>query len=636
MKKKDMLNKKYQKQKNTSVAEKQKPDVLIRRNAELMKQVSELTMQISEKSQDLEICLSQLHEIKSSTAWKLIHWLWKVKLKVIPRRSSRENLVRKIQNVFKSRPATTEFSRENQKPQQPVVSIVIPVYNALVYTRQCLESLDSAKTSIPVEIILVNNGSSDNTKSWFESYSKNHPNVHMIPLETNLGFGAGVNIGIRQSVGEYIVVLNNDTIVTQNWLENMLSVFKKDEEIGIVSPVTNYTGKGAQLDLDAKNLSPKDVNKYAASIQNRVDFIYEPHRLAFFCVMISRKTVEAIGLFDERYGVGNFEDYDYCFRAIMAGFRLAIARNSFVYHRGFATFKANQIWHAKYMEENQIKYFSRIDEISSTILRKTSRNQKDIPVETSIVLRASNRPIKLQRALMSLANQTYQNFEVVIISEDDLAISNTIESFKWHLNIIFVGRVADQQRVRLLNQAIKQSKGKWVGYLDDDDFLYPWHLEYLLNGLRNNSEYKFAYSNFNRALMNSEIEAIPIKIINGEIVELSQDEIFVGSKIPNHCWLYEKDYLAQAGYFDESLGLLEEYDFLLKHINSAKILHIDRITSESRVYMNDGNELFYDSEALTSLRKIYSRYPQKNQAIVEKRQVELQRMESLSKSDFLE
>lgn len=217
------------------------------------------------------------------------------------------------------------------------VSIVLAAFNALEYTRTCLESIIKY-TSVPYELILVNNGSSDGTKEHFETI----PGAHLIHNETNLGFSRGYNQGIKASSGKYVVLINNDCIVSSNWLENMLSCAASDPAIGLVGPRGNRINGPQRLERQFNSMS--EFHRFARDF-NRPDpqRWFEVKNIVGFCLLVKREVVEKIGYFDESYGLGTHEDRDYALRARQAGFKLYCAGDVIVYHFSHRTFVANNL-----------------------------------------------------------------------------------------------------------------------------------------------------------------------------------------------------------------------------------------------------------------------------------------------------
>ncbi|RJX20675.1 MAG: glycosyltransferase [Ammonifex sp.] len=231
-----------------------------------------------------------------------------------------------------------------------LTSIVILAWNELPYTRMCIESIQQY-TDCPYELILVDNGSTDGTGEYFDSI----PNATGIKNPVNLGFAAGCNQGIRAARGDYILLLNNDTVVSHNWLSNLVNCLESSPEIGIVGPVSNCVS-GVQL-IATNYHSLEEMHRFARDF-NRPDRSrwFDTERLVGFCMLIRRSVIERIGLLDESFGIGNFEDDDYCRRALQSGFRLVCTGDTFVHHFGNKTFVGNNVDMAGLLAENRIKF----------------------------------------------------------------------------------------------------------------------------------------------------------------------------------------------------------------------------------------------------------------------------------------
>lgn len=112
------------------------------------------------------------------------------------------------------------------------VSIIIPNYNGQNFLGDCIDSIHQIDFERKnYEIIVVDNASSDTSCEFILSV---YPDVILIPAERNLGFAGGCNLGIKNSSGEYIVLLNNDTVVDPNWLKELVTVADNDQDVAIV------------------------------------------------------------------------------------------------------------------------------------------------------------------------------------------------------------------------------------------------------------------------------------------------------------------------------------------------------------------------------------------------------------------
>ena len=153
----------------------------------------------------------------------------------------------------------------------------------------------------------------------------------LIRNEINLGFIKAVNQGISASKARYVCLLNNDTIVTKGWLEAMIEVAESSPQIGIINPSSNNLGQ--------KPAAGEPIKLYAEKFRNSAVKTVEMATAIGFCMLIKREVVEKIGLFDEIYGMGNFEDTDFSKRAAKAGYRAARAVRAYVYHRENSSFR---------------------------------------------------------------------------------------------------------------------------------------------------------------------------------------------------------------------------------------------------------------------------------------------------------
>jgi len=242
-------------------------------------------------------------------------------------------------------------------PSSSLTSIVILTLNNLEYTKQCIESI-RRYTPEPYEIIVVDNGSKDGTIEYLES----QPDIRLIKNPTNLGFALGNNIGMKEARGDYIVVLNNDTIVTQGWLTRLIACAESDPSNGIIGPRSNYVA-GIQIVKDVSYGNDMNAMQEFArrwSLENSGKY-EETIRVIGFCMLIKREVIEKIGGFDPLYESGNFEDDDFCIRAIRAGFKIKIAHDVFIHHYGSKTFASEKINYTESMLKNWERFKEKWD-----------------------------------------------------------------------------------------------------------------------------------------------------------------------------------------------------------------------------------------------------------------------------------
>ncbi len=255
-------------------------------------------------------------------------------------------------------------ARPVQDPDFGLTSIVILAHNQLAYTKACLDSIRFL-TDEPIELILVDNGSTDGTDDYFRALAAADDRIRLVLNRDNRGFPAGVNQGMRLAGGQQILLLNNDTVVTTGWLRRLLRALHSDPAVGLVGPCSNHVSGPQEVAAEYDDLAGIDrfAWEYAKTHQGVRE---ETGRLVGFCLLIKLAVLETVGWFDEGFGIGNFEDDDYCLRARRAGFRAVIVRDAFVHHVGGATFAESGVHYEGLMQANRHRFEKKWESIEPT------------------------------------------------------------------------------------------------------------------------------------------------------------------------------------------------------------------------------------------------------------------------------
>ncbi|MDD5706908.1 MAG: glycosyltransferase family 2 protein [Kiritimatiellae bacterium] len=219
----------------------------------------------------------------------------------------------------------------------PRVGIVIVSFFGLPYLRQCLESVLQRTRWTNFRVVVVDNGSDAATIAFLRSEAVREPRLQVVENGTNLGFAGANNIGLRLLDDcEVLVLLNNDTVVPPGWLGG-LARYALMPEIGLVGPVTNWTGNEARIRARYKSVA--EMEAFAAEqAATHAGRLFDIPVLAMYCVAFRREVYRRAGALDEGYLVGMFEDQDYADAVRLLGLRVVCCEEVFVHHYGMASF----------------------------------------------------------------------------------------------------------------------------------------------------------------------------------------------------------------------------------------------------------------------------------------------------------
>jgi hypothetical protein len=239
----------------------------------------------------------------------------------------------------------------------PLVSIVILTHNNWRFSNACLNSVIRYSDYPNFEIIVVDNASTDGIPENLQKLQRQEPRLRLILNENNVGFAAGNNVGIK-ATGEYIILLNNDTYVTYGWIRGLIRPMQLNSEIGLVGPLTNNIGNEQKIRITYHDMQEMEVAA-RRFVRSRLRQMTPVRRLAFFAVALRRRAIDLVGLLDERYGLGYFEDDDYCMRANEQGVKMVIADDVFVHHHLSVSFSTLGAQAGELMKKNRALFEER-------------------------------------------------------------------------------------------------------------------------------------------------------------------------------------------------------------------------------------------------------------------------------------
>ena len=263
------------------------------------------------------------------------------------------------------------------------ISVIIPIYNAYDDVKRCIDSvlMNSANN---YNLILINDCSTDKRiEALMKKYGQD-PNITCINNTHNLGFVSTVNIGLKQSEND-VIILNSDTIVTPRWMEKLTIAAYSNEKIATVTPFSNNAGAFSVPETGQENFIPSHLT--LDSMANIVEKVsnHEYMRVPTgngFCMFIKRHAIEDVGYFDEKtFKRGYGEENDFCMRLKQKGWENIIDDSTYIFHNSGSSFQGERnalmIKHIQILKEKYPTYVTEVNDfINSDILKKMQNNIK--------------------------------------------------------------------------------------------------------------------------------------------------------------------------------------------------------------------------------------------------------------------
>ena len=235
---------------------------------------------------------------------------------------------------------------------EPMVSIIIPVYNQYSYTHKCLWSILQNAKDISYEIIIADDNSTDKTNA-IQNY------VHNIKVSrnaVNLGYLKNCNKAAKLAVGKYLYFMNNDTIAQPNWLNELVNTFDIKKDAGVVGSkvlLPDYTMQECGVYL-FNDLTRGDYQSNPANSMH--NYLKEADYVSGCSLMTPRKLFNEIGGFDELFAPAYSEDPDYCLSALMKGYKTYVQPKSRIMHYGSQSYSTKT---KELVKKNRIKLYTK-------------------------------------------------------------------------------------------------------------------------------------------------------------------------------------------------------------------------------------------------------------------------------------
>lgn len=239
-----------------------------------------------------------------------------------------------------------------------LVSIITVNFNHSSVTEDLLRSIAGKNTYLPLEIIVVDNGSADNpVPAWLKKY----PEVSFIRSEVNLGFAGGNNLGIAAAKGDYLFLINNDTEITEELIPVMVSYLERHPQVGIASPkihyfdqpdLLQYVGYTAVNYLTGRNACIGQFEKDRGQYDHLTGPTGYAHGAA---MMVRREALNKAGMMAENYFL-YYEELDWCERIRKAGYEVHVVTAALIYHKESVSVGKQSALKEYFMNRNRILF----------------------------------------------------------------------------------------------------------------------------------------------------------------------------------------------------------------------------------------------------------------------------------------
>ena len=290
---------------------------------------------------------ARLRAVESSRSWRLAHGIARIAAFVRGTEAYKPAETRVAATGDDAAVVAVEHVSAKPVEVQPapgsgsILNVVVCVHNALDDVKICLDSV-LGQTPRLNHLIVIDDGSDRDTAEYLRSQAAQWPSIRLHRNETAKGYTRAANMGLQDSSAEFTILLNSDTIVTPGWSDALIRCAGSDSAIGIVGPLSNaaswqsipsrFDGEG---DWAINAVPPGLQTGQVAALLSQASERRYP-RLPFvngFCLLFTREVLDRVGYFDEEnFPMGYGEENDYCLRAAQAGFKLAIADDSYVFH----------------------------------------------------------------------------------------------------------------------------------------------------------------------------------------------------------------------------------------------------------------------------------------------------------------
>lgn len=509
-------------------------------------------------------------------------------LELVNRQQKKGN-ASKIEPIKLSNTDDVEKSIDTRKFSSYKVTAIVSTYASEDVFAGCLTDLfnQSLYQSGDLEIIIVDAASPQGEWNLIEQLAAKKNNVLALRTQKRESLYAAWNRAIRLSRGRYITNANADDRHRKDALEILAKALDDHPEAALAYGDVLIT-KNPNETFE-KN-TEQDAFRWGQYSREKL----EDHCCVGPQPMWRSSLHKELGTFDERYVSAG--DYDFWLRISLKYPMIHLDEIL-----GLYLDNPQSLEHKGIIGERE-----RVDVLNSHYMRKQPPLQSQPLV--SIIIPTYNRSQLLKHTLISLIEQTYPNWEALVVNDGGEPLTLVEKDLPVDERIRVINLPENHERSYCRNLGFRESCGKYIAFLDDDDIFYRHHLEIAVNTLENSEKkLKVFYSASHRArakMENGELQIENLQRLYGS--DFDRNRLLVSNYIPILALVFERSVLEDRELFDEELNCLEDYDFLIRIAHKYDFCYINLITHEFRTF----SDLSIDE--LKRHRQIYERLHEKH------------------------
>ena len=492
----------------------------------------------------------------------------------------------------------------------PAVSIVIPCYQQAHFLREALNSV-VAQTYRDFEVIIVNDGSPDDTSEVALDLIARHPSIRISLLEKpNGGLADARNAGIEAERGEYILPLDADDMLHPEMLQRTVALLQANPQIAIA--YTDLVHFGAV----SKTVCAAEYDFLRLPVQNHMNC----------CSLFRRQAWAAVGGYNRNMRLG-YEDWDFWIGCGERGFfGKRIPEPLLFYRVKHASMYTKAVEHdaelrsqivlnhPRLYSTEQVTAARRLLNSTAAVSAHAETELGSVPISSeslpqpdnassnandtgeraatnaksgpmvSVIVPTFNRPHMLDEALQSILDQTYQDYEIIVVNDCGDDVSALVSKLNTSGRIRYLTHERNGGLAVARNTGLRAARGKYVAYLDDDDIYLPIHVETLV-GFLEETQTEVAYTDAFCRRWEASADGSTQEFAERFVPyshDWDNDRILHENFVPVLCVMHRRACLDASGYFDESLSTHEDWEMWIRLSRRFTFSHIPRVTCEFR------------------------------------------------------